>query len=138
MVFLKHNTFAFRVWMNMCLIFTLFNPLLVEAASNPGHDGMGSIESNSGVEAENPGAFVEFILEDEANCQSRDSQHVVVHNSHPKRTVRVWLDRYYRNVPTGDRSRSDLLPGAEPEGLGCATVMNAKQEWRVVRAVFLN
>ena len=82
--------------------------------------------------------FVEFILEDEANCQSRDSQHVIVRNTHPTKTVRVWLDRYYRNVPTGDRSRTDLLPGAEPEGLGCATVMNAKQEWRVVRALFID
>jgi|GEM_PF-2379794 hypothetical protein len=88
--------------------------------------------------AESAAAFIEFVLEDEANCQSRESQHVIVHNIHPTRAIRVWLDRYYRNVPTGDRSRSDLLPGAEPEGLGCATVMNARQEWRVVRAVFLD
>jgi len=87
--------------------------------------------------SDTPAQYVEFILEDEANCQSRDSQHVIVHNTHPTKTVRVWLDRYYRNVPTGDRSRTDLLPGAEPEGLGCATVMNAKQEWRVVKALFI-
>jgi len=97
-----------------------------------------SIDTNAGLPSENPVNFVEFILEDEANCQSRESQHVIVHNIHPKRTIRVWLDRFYRNVPTGDRSRTDLLPGAEPEGLGCATVMNAKQEWRVVKAVFVD
>jgi len=109
-----------------------------EAPAAPDNTSLGThSEPQRSVESENPISFVEFILEDEANCQSRESQHVIVHNLHPKRTIRVWLDRYYRNVPTGDRSRTDLLPGAEPEGLGCATVMNAKQEWRVVKAIFV-
>jgi hypothetical protein len=114
----------------ICLISVWAEPV----AADPTHSTL----ANPSEASENPVNFVEFILEDEANCQSRESQHVIVHNIHPKRIIRVWLDRYYRSVPTGDRSRTDLIPGGEPEGLGCATVMNAKQEWRVVKAIFVD
>lgn len=123
----------------MYMILSFFAGIILTLPAH--HAGAEALVETKGVQtapvSDSPAQFVEFILEDEANCQSRDSQHVIVHNTHPTKTVRVWLDRYYRNVPTGDRSRTDLLPGAEPEGLGCATVMNAKQEWRVVKALFL-
>ena len=88
--------------------------------------------------AEDPAQFIQFVLEDDANCQIREGQHISVRSRHPTRTIRVWLDRFYQNTGTGDRSRSDLRPAAEPEGLGCSVVMNGKQEWRIVRAQFLN
>jgi hypothetical protein len=85
-----------------------------------------------------PASFVAFVLEDDANCLLREGQHVLVYSTHPKRTIRVWLDRVYSGVGTGDRSRSDLPPGADPEPLGCSRVMDGTQEWRVVRAIFLD
>jgi hypothetical protein len=88
--------------------------------------------------AEDPQGFVQFVLEDDTNCQMRDGQHVLVRSTHPKRTIRVWLDRYYAGVGTGDRSRSDLAPTAEAEALGCSRVMNGPQEWRIVRAIFVD
>jgi len=87
---------------------------------------------------EDPAAFVEFVQEDDSDCLMREGKHVVVHSTHPSRTIRVWLDRYYRNVGTGDRSHSDLKPGAEPEALGCSHVGDGTQEWRVARALFLD
>jgi hypothetical protein len=88
--------------------------------------------------AEDPRQFVDFVVEDDANCQLRDGQHVSVRSTHPSRSIRVWLDRYYRNVGTGDRSHSDLKPAADPEALGCTRVMDGVQEWRVIRALFIN
>lgn len=87
---------------------------------------------------EDPRQFIEFIREDNADCQIREGQHLAVRSTHPTRTIRVWLDRYYQNVGTGDRSHSDLRPNAEPEALGCDTVMHGKQEWRVQRAQYVD
>lgn len=85
-----------------------------------------------------PSAFVVFVLEDDGDCILRDAQHVSMRSSHPSRTIRVWLDRYTRGVGTGDRSRTDLKPGGEPEPLGCSRVMGDVQEWRVVRAIYVD
>jgi hypothetical protein len=41
-------------------------------------------------------------------------------------------------IGTGDRSRSDLKPGAEPEPLGGSRSLTGAQEWRLVRANFLD
>lgn len=39
---------------------------------------------------------------------------------------------------TGDRSRTELLPGAEPEPLGCSRSEFGAQEWRLVKAQFVD
>ena len=82
--------------------------------------------------------FVQFVEEDTAGCVSRNAVQVLVKSTHPTRTVRVWLDRYHMGTGTGDRSRSDLKPGAEPEPLGCSRTLSGPQEWRVVRAQFVD
>ena len=87
---------------------------------------------------EDPTAFVSFVEEPSANCLARSGMEILVRSTHPKRTLRVWLDRYHMGTGTGDRSRSDLKPGAEPEALGCSRSANGTQEWRLVRAVFLD
>jgi hypothetical protein len=87
---------------------------------------------------EDPLAFVSFVEEPTANCLARSGMEILVRNTHAKRTLRVWLDRYHMGTGTGDRSRSDLKPGAEPEPLGCSRSSSGTQEWRLVRAVFLN
>jgi len=82
--------------------------------------------------------YVQFILEPTATCVTRNGQQILVKNAHPTRKLRVWLDRIYMGVGTGDRSHSDLAPGGEPEPLGCSRTLNAPQEWRVVRAAFID
>jgi hypothetical protein len=82
--------------------------------------------------------YVQFSQEPTATCVSRNGQQILVKNSHPTRKLRVWLDRMHMGVGTGDRSRSDLAPGAEPEPLGCSRNLNGVQEWRVVRVVFID
>ena len=82
--------------------------------------------------------YVQFTQEPTATCVARNGQQILVLNAHPTRKLRVWLDRMHMGVGTGDRSRSDLAPGAEPEPLGCSRNLNAAQEWRVVRAVFID
>ena len=87
---------------------------------------------------EDAASFVQFSQEPTATCVSRNGQQILVKNSHPTRKLRVWLDRMHMGVGTGDRSRSDLAPGAEPEPLGCSRNLNGLQEWRVVRVVFID
>lgn len=82
--------------------------------------------------------FVEFTQDFTAACVARQGVQVLVKSSHPKRTLRVWLDRYHMGVGTGDRSRSDLTPGAEPQPLGCSRSTTGVQEWRLVRATFVD
>ncbi len=87
---------------------------------------------------EDAAQYVQFTQEPTATCVTRNGQQIQVRNAHPTRTLRVWLDRVYMGVGTGDRSRSDLAPGAEPEPLGCSRNLNGVQEWRVARVVFLD
>src|SRR5262245_5859268 len=88
--------------------------------------------------AEDPSGFVSFVEEPTANCLARSGVEILVRSTHPSRTLRVWLDRYHMGTGTGDRSRSDLKPGAAPEPLGCSRSGGGPQEWRLVRAVFLD
>lgn len=88
--------------------------------------------------ADDPAAFVQFVQEPGATCVSRNGVQILVKNSHPTRTLRVWLDRWHMGVGTGDRSRSDLKPGAEPEALGCSRSLSGPQEWRLVKAQFVD
>jgi hypothetical protein len=81
---------------------------------------------------------VNFVEEPTATCVSRNGVQILVRNTHPTRALRVWLDRYHMGIGTGDRSRSDLKPGAAPEPLGCSRSLNGAQEWRLVRATFLD
>lgn len=88
--------------------------------------------------ADDAAAFVAFVEEPGATCVARSGMQVLVRNTHPTRTLRVWLDRFHMGVGTGDRSRSELKPGAEPEPLGCSRSQTGAQEWRVVRAQFVD
>lgn len=81
--------------------------------------------------------YVEFVQDFTANCVARQGVQILVRSTHPSRTLRVWLDRFHMGVGTGDRSRSDLAPGAAPEALGCSRSTTGVQEWRLVRAVFV-
>lgn len=82
--------------------------------------------------------YVEFVQEPGATCVARSGLQILVKSTHPTRTLRVWLDRFHMGVGTGDRSRSELRPGAEPEPLGCSRSLSGPQEWRVARAVFVD
>jgi hypothetical protein len=83
-------------------------------------------------------SYVVFVEEFAGHCTSRNGVQLLVKNSHPTRKLRVWLDRFHMNVGTGDRSRSDLAPGAEPEALGCSRSFTGVQEWRIVRVQFID
>jgi hypothetical protein len=79
-------------------------------------------------------AYVAFVEEPAGSCLARNAMMVLVKSTHPSRTLRVWLDRYHMGSGTGDRSRSELAPGAEPQALGCSRSADGPQEWRIVRA----
>jgi hypothetical protein len=87
---------------------------------------------------EDAAASIAFTEDFTGLCVSRNGVQILVRNTHPTRSVRVWLDRIHMGAGTGDRSRSDLAPGAEPEPLGCSRSLTGPQEWRVVRAVFID
>ncbi len=82
--------------------------------------------------------YVAFTEEFVGTCVARNGVQIQVKNTHPTRKLRVWLDRYHMGSGTGDRSRSELRPGAEPEPLGCSRTGHGAQEWRIVRAIFID
>jgi hypothetical protein len=88
--------------------------------------------------AEEASAFVAFVEEHASTCVARNGVQILVRNTHPSRTLRVWLDRYHMGTGTGDRSRSELKPAAAPEPLGCSRSLTGPQEWRLVRAAFVD
>lgn len=80
---------------------------------------------------------VQFVEEAAGNCVARSSVQILVKNKHPTRRIRVWLDRTVGGNGTGDRSRSELAPGAPPEALGCSRNAGLVQGWKLVRAEFV-
>lgn len=94
--------------------------------------------AGTGHAADDAAAFVQFVQEPAATCVSRSGMQILVRNTHPTRTLKVWLDRWHMGVGTGDRSRSELKPGAEPEPLGCSRSTTGPQEWRLVKAQFVD
>lgn len=89
--------------------------------------------------ADDPAAHLQFVQEFGATCVARSGVQILMKNTHARRTLRVWLDRQVAGVGTGDRSRTDLPPGAEPDALGCSrTLDGAAQAWRVVKLQFLD
>ncbi|MEY4729168.1 MAG: hypothetical protein RL020_326 [Pseudomonadota bacterium] len=87
--------------------------------------------------AQDAKTFVVFVQEFEATCVSREAVQILVKSTHPKNKIRVWLDRIHMGVGTGDRSKTDLLPNADAEPLGCSRTLSGTQEWRIVRAEFI-
>jgi hypothetical protein len=87
---------------------------------------------------EDPKTFLQFVEEFPTGvCSQRQGKAVLIKSTHLTRTIKVVLDRYNSGVGTGDRSRSVLLPSAEPEALGCSRSDVGAQEWRVVKAEFI-
>ncbi|MCR5866344.1 MAG: hypothetical protein ACK4PH_09295 [Aquincola tertiaricarbonis] len=82
--------------------------------------------------------YVQFVEDFAATCVQRNGVQIQVRNTHPSRTIRIWLDRVQMGVGTGDRSRSELPPKAEPEPLGCSRTLTGTQEWKLVRAQFVD
>jgi len=87
---------------------------------------------------QDPASYVQFVQDFGATCVSRSGMQILVKSTHPSRTVKIWLDRWHMGVGTGDRSRSELKPGAEPEALGCSRSLTGPQEWRLVKAQFVD
>jgi hypothetical protein len=87
---------------------------------------------------DDPAKYVVFVEEHAATCVQRNATQIQVRSTHPSRTIKVWLDRYHMGMGTGDRSRSELVPGAAAEPLGCSRSATGVQEWRIVRAVFVD
>jgi hypothetical protein len=88
--------------------------------------------------AEDVAQYVQFVQEPAALCVERNGVQIQVKSSHPSRTLRVWLDRIHMGVGTGDRSRSELAPGGDAQPLGCSRSLSGPQEWRVVKAEFVD
>ncbi len=90
------------------------------------------------ADARDAGAYIEFVEDDDANCGMREGRMILVRSTHPDRSIRCWFERYHMEKPTGDRSRSELAPAAEAEKLGCSRTQYGGQEWRVVKAQFVD
>lgn len=99
--------------------------------------GVGYTATSTDGPPEDAKQYVQFVEDLAGSCTSRNAKQILVRSTHPSRKIRVWLDRYHMGTGTGDRSRTELLPGAEPEPLGCARSFDGPQEWRMVRAEFI-
>lgn len=116
-------------------VLALLAPALVWGQASAPASGPPATAAGAGQEASR---FVAFVQDFASTCVQRNGVQIQVRNTHPQRTVRVWMDRIHMGVGTGDRSRSDLKPGAEPEPLGCSRTLSGAQEWRIVRAQFVD
>ena len=82
----------------------------------------------------NPDAFLKFSTDFDAKCVVRGGVMIYISNTHSTGKIKVLLERWYMDNRTADRGRSVLIPGAEPEALGCSLVSDGKQEWKVLKS----
>jgi hypothetical protein len=115
----KYAVLKKHIFSVMCLMLIFVAPLLSRAE-------------------EEPKSFLQFVEEFSTGvCSQRQGKAVLIKSTHGTRKIKVVLDRFNSGVGTGDRSRSVLEPGAEPEALGCSRSDVGAQEWRVVKAEFV-
>ena len=85
-----------------------------------------------------PASFLKFSTDFDAKCVVRGGVMIYISNTHSTGKIKVLLERWYMNNRTADRGRSVLMPGAEPEALGCSLVSDGKQEWKVLKSEWVN
>ena len=81
-----------------------------------------------------PASFLKFSTDFDAKCVVRGGVMIYISNTHSTGKIKVLLERWYMDNRTADRGRSVLMPGAEPEALGCSLVSNGKQEWKILKS----
>jgi hypothetical protein len=82
-------------------------------------------------------AALEWVAEPEAQCVQLGGTMTGLRNRDRSRTLRVWVERWYLDVLTADRSRHDLPPDGCVRQLGCSETRSGAQRWTVVDARFL-
>ena len=85
-----------------------------------------------------PASFLKFSTDFDAKCVVRGGVMIYISNTHSTGKIKVLLERWYMNNRTADRGRSLLMPGAEPEALGCSLVSDGKQEWKVLKSEWVH
>ena len=85
-----------------------------------------------------PTSFLKFSTDFDAKCVVRGGVMIYISNTHSTGKIKVLLERWYMDNRTADRGRSVLMPGAEPEALGCSLVSDGKQEWKVLKSEWVN
>ena len=117
-----------------------FMPVLASHAARAVFQAVAAVACLAATPApaqESASAHVQFVEESAGNCVARSGVQILLKSSHPTRRIRVWLDRTVGGSGTGDRSRTELAPGAAPEALGCSRNSGLAQGWKLVRAEFV-
>ena len=83
-------------------------------------------------------SFLKFSTDFDAKCVVRGGVMIYISNTHSTGKIKVLLERWYMDNRTADRGRSVLMPGAEPQALGCSLVSDGKQEWKVLKSEWVN
>lgn len=86
------------------------------------------------AEDEDPLKFLAFSTDFDSKCVERKGVMIYIANTHPSRTMKLVLERWYMDNRTADRGKSLLKPGVEPEPLGCSNIEGGKQEWKVLKS----
>lgn len=81
--------------------------------------------------------FLTVKSQNDGRCQilSEGGKLVVLRNTHPDRSIRYRLVRYFMDVPQS-RVVGAIAPGEEGQKLGCSRVDGRDQFWKIERAEF--
>jgi hypothetical protein len=96
------------------------------------------LPSMAAAEDEDPLKFVAFSTDFDARCVDRQGVMIYIANSHPSRTMKLVLERWYMDNRTADRGKSLLKSGQEPEPLGCSNIEGGKQEWKILKGEWVD
>lgn len=82
-------------------------------------------------------SYVEFEHDFHSQCVMRNGKMRLVRSTHPGRRIKIYLQRYYAGVRQPGRTTEVLEPGREAVTLGCTVVDGRPQDWKLVKARFV-
>lgn len=81
--------------------------------------------------------YIELLKLADQHCAKQGGKRMHVKSTHPTRTIRVQLKRYFMGVGQAGRSVLILEPNGKPQPLGCTRVLDAPQTWKLITATFV-
>ncbi|MDH3279662.1 MAG: hypothetical protein OEQ18_00855 [Gammaproteobacteria bacterium] len=81
--------------------------------------------------------YIEFSYDFHSECVNRNGKMLLIRNTHPAHTIKLYLDRFFGDKRQPGRAAHTLSPAGEPIAVGCTVVAGLAQNWEVAKAVFV-
>ena len=88
--------------------------------------------------SEDAAQHIDFSYDFDSKCVVRNGKMLLIKSNHAQRTIKVYLQRYFAEKRQPGRTVQVLKPGDEAVGLGCTMIDGKPQDWKLIKATYLD